>query len=129
MDRVLRYHQSAKQVADSFDIENPFPRSGGIALINGVFEVCAKLIKCNDLPYDEEDESGAQHQGEHVAEGRKGERHGCASQPDDDMGRERERELSPALYLSLAIAPSPSFLEVIVFFLSGPLPPPPLDDS
>lgn len=28
------------------------------------------------LPYDEEDESGAQHQGEHVAEGRKGECHG-----------------------------------------------------
>lgn len=24
-------------------------RSGGIALINGVFEVCAKLIKCDDL--------------------------------------------------------------------------------
>lgn len=24
-------------------------RSGGIALINGVFEVCAKLIKRNDL--------------------------------------------------------------------------------
>lgn len=28
------------------------------------------------LPDDEEDESGAQHQGEHVAEGPKGERHG-----------------------------------------------------
>lgn len=24
-------------------------RSGGIALINGIFEVCAKLIKSNDL--------------------------------------------------------------------------------
>lgn len=47
------------------------------------------------LPYDKEDESSAQHQGEHVAEGRKGERHGCASQPDDEMGRERERELAP----------------------------------
>lgn len=38
------------------------------------------------LPYDEEDESCTQHQGEHVAEGRKGECHGCASQPDDEMG-------------------------------------------
>lgn len=76
MDGVLRHHQSAKQVADSFNVENSFPRSGGIALINGVFEVGAKLIKRDDLPYDEEDERGAQYQGEHVAEGRKGERHG-----------------------------------------------------
>lgn len=28
------------------------------------------------LPYDKEDERCAQHQGEHVAEGREGERHG-----------------------------------------------------
>lgn len=42
--------------------------------------------RATHLPYDKEDESGAQHQGEHVAEGRKGERHGCASQPDDRMG-------------------------------------------
>ncbi len=63
------------------------------------------------LPYDEEDESSAQHQGEHVAEGRKGERHGCASQPDDEMGRERERELAPCslpLYRLLPTVP-PSF--------------------
>lgn len=38
------------------------------------------------LPNDKEDECSTQHQGEHVAEGRKGERHGRASQPDDEMG-------------------------------------------
>lgn len=30
-------------------------RSGGIALINGIFEVCAKLIKSNDLGKKEEE--------------------------------------------------------------------------
>lgn len=84
------------------------------------------VYSATHLPYDKEDESGAQHQCQHVAEGRKGERHGCASQPDDKMGRERERELPPALYLFLAIAPSPSFLEVIVCFLSGPPSPHPM---
>lgn len=53
------------------------------------------------LPYDKEDESSAQHQGEHVAEGRKGERHGCASQPDDQMGWEREKGTCPLCSLSL----------------------------
>lgn len=76
VDGVLWYHQSAKQVADPLDVENPLSRSGGIALINGVFEVCAELVKCDDLPDDKEDEGSTQHQGEHVAEGRKGERHG-----------------------------------------------------
>lgn len=31
------------------DVKQGSYRSGGIALINGIFEVCAKLIKCNDL--------------------------------------------------------------------------------
>lgn len=95
VDGVLRHHQSAKQVADPFNVENPLPRSGGIALINGVFEVCAELIKRDDLPDNEEDECGAQYQGEHVAEGRKGERHGCPSQPHDGSGRDGGREVAP----------------------------------
>lgn len=76
MDRVLWNNQPTEQVADSFNVQDPFSRSGGIALINRVFEVCAELIKCNDLPDDKEDEARAQHQREHVAEGREGERHG-----------------------------------------------------
>lgn len=62
------------------------------------------------LPYDKEDESGAQHQGEHVAEGRKGERHGRASQPDDEASRERKGNVPPAPCSSVAIARSPSSL-------------------
>lgn len=76
VDGVLRHHQPAEQVADPFNIENPLSRSGGVALIDGVLEICPELIECNDLPYDEEDEGGAQDQGEHVAEGREGEGHG-----------------------------------------------------
>lgn len=38
------------------------------------------------LPDDKEDEAGAQDQGEHVAEGREGECHGCVGQPDDQPG-------------------------------------------
>lgn len=64
------------------------------------------------LPYDKEDECSAQHQGEHVAEGRKGERHGCASQPDDEMGWAGERKVPPLLSASLlAFAHSPSFVK------------------
>lgn len=36
------------------------------------------------LPNDKKDESGTQHQGEHVAKGRKGERHGRTCQPGDE---------------------------------------------
>lgn len=62
--------------------------------------VCSVYVATH-LPDDEEDEGGAQHQGEHVAEGRKGERHGRASQPDDGTGRERGRgTFAPALCLS-----------------------------
>lgn len=49
------------------------------------------------LPYDKEDERGAQHQGEHVAEGREGERHGCASQPDDGGGSRGQKGTSSPL--------------------------------
>lgn len=45
------------------------------------------------LPYDKEDEGSAQHQGQHVAEGRKGERHGCSSQPYSQMWREKSGAL------------------------------------
>lgn len=72
------------------------------------------------LPYNKEDEGGAQHQSEHVAEGREGERHGCASQPDDEIGREGEREPPSSTLLStslLDIAHSLFLLvEVIVCF-------------
>lgn len=71
------------------------------------------------LPYDKEDECSAQHQGEHVAEGRKGERHGCASQPDDEMGWAGEREVPPpALCLSFGFCPLSllRWAEVIVCF-------------
>lgn len=66
------------------------------------FSVChgCSVYSATHLPYDKEDESSAQHQCQHVAEGRKGECHGCASQPEDEMGRERERELPLALSLS-----------------------------
>lgn len=53
------------------------------------------------LPYDKEDERGAQHQGEHVAEGREGERHGCASQPDDRGGLRGQKGTSPLCSLPL----------------------------
>lgn len=72
------------------------------------WSVChgSSVHSATHLPYDKEDESGTQHQGEHVAEGRKGERHGCARQPDSRMGREREKGLAPSLFLSNCIAPT-----------------------
>lgn len=76
---------------------------------------------CTHLPYDKEDESGAQHQGEHIAEGRKGECHGCASQPDDGL-RETERERAPFFTLCpfVAVPHSPSlFLDEDICFPLG----------
>lgn len=86
------------------------------------------------LPYDKEDERGAQHQGEHVAEGREGERHGCASQPDDGGGLRGQKGTSSPFALCLWVQQSPArlsllLLEVIVCFqpapLRSPLPRPP----
>lgn len=86
------------------------------------------------LPYDKEDERGAQHQGEHVAEGREGERHGCASQPDDGGGLRGQKGTSSPLALCLWVQLSPTLLsllllEVTVCFQPAPscslLPPPP----
>lgn len=72
--------------------------------------VCSVYVATH-LPDDEEDEGGAQHQGEHVAEGRKGERHGRSSQPDDGRVEREEGELSSPLSASLvanALLLSPS---------------------
>lgn len=54
------------------------------------------FLEATHLPDDEEDEGGAQDQGEHVAEGRKGERHGCAGQSDHRAG-ERKSSSSSSL--------------------------------
>lgn len=64
------------------------------------------------LPYDEEDEGSAQHQGQHVAEGRKGERHSCSCQPKGEMGRERRGDPSSTLppLLFWLWSPAASFL-------------------
>lgn len=82
------------------------------------------------LPYDKEDERGAQHQGEHVAEGREGERHGCASQPDDGGGLRGQKGTSSPLALCLWVRLLPTLLslllpEVIVCFQPAPCFPPP----
>lgn len=73
-----------------------------------VCAVAPSMHSATHLPYDKKDESSAQHQGEHVAEGRKGECHGRARQPDDEMGRERERGFLPCS-LSLSGDCPPSF--------------------
>lgn len=44
------------------------------------------------LPNDKKDESGTQHQGEHVAKGRKGERHGRTCQPGDEDVRTKGKK-------------------------------------
>lgn len=62
VDGIFWNNQPSKEVADSLNVQYSFPRSGGVALIDGVFEVCAQLIKRNNLPDDEEDEGGAQHE-------------------------------------------------------------------
>lgn len=48
--------------------------------------MCVCVCVFTHLPDDKEDEPSAQNQGEHVAEGREGERHGCVGQPDDQTG-------------------------------------------
>ncbi|KAA8587212.1 hypothetical protein FQN60_001048, partial [Etheostoma spectabile] len=69
-------------------------------------EVAPSVHSATHLPYDKKDESSAQHQGEHVAEGRKGECHGRVRQPDDEMA------------FSLFISLPPSFTRAFTQLLS-----------
>lgn len=66
------------------------------------------------LPYDKEDEGSAQHQGQHVAEGRKGERHGCSSQPYSQLWREKSGAL-----LSTPPPPCPSSGSYLLLWASN----------
>lgn len=49
VDGILWNNQPSEEVADSLNVQYSFPRSCGVALIDRVFEVCAQLIKRNNL--------------------------------------------------------------------------------
>lgn len=76
-------HKLPQQAADPLHIFQPLPRSCWVSLVYRALEVSPKLIEGDYMPDDEEDEGGAQHQCQHVAEGCKGEGHDGGRQPAD----------------------------------------------